>query len=79
MTELQERLQTMANETFGVDVQAMRDGASYEEMGVDSLMLIEFAIDMQREFDMPMEDGELKAKFTIAETAELLTSKGAAA
>ncbi len=79
MTELQERIQTIANDTFGVDKQAMRDGASFEEMGVDSLMLIEFGIDMQREFDVPIAEGDLKPKFTIAETAELLVSKGAAA
>jgi len=79
MTQLEERLQVMANETFGMDIQAMRDGASFVELGIDSLALIEFTLDLQREFDVPMDEGEVRADFTIASTAELLAGKGAAA
>jgi acyl carrier protein len=79
MTQLEERLQTMANETFGLDVQAMREGKSFVELGVDSLALIEFTLDLQREFEVPMSEGEVRADFTIASTAELLAGKGAAA
>jgi acyl carrier protein len=79
MTQLEERLQVMANETFGMDIEAMRDGKSFVELGIDSLALIEFTLDLQREFDVPMDEGEVRADFTIASTAELLAAKGAAA
>lgn len=79
MIDLTERLCEMAHETFGIDMQEMRDGTSFEELGVDSLALIEFTIDIQREFDVLIDDGELKAHLTIADTAELLASRGLAA
>jgi acyl carrier protein len=79
MTELEDRLQVMANTTFGVDIAAMQGDATFAEFGVDSLALIEFSIDMQREFNVPLEDGEVTSTFTIATTAELLESKGVAA
>jgi acyl carrier protein len=78
MTELQERLYKMAHDTFGADSQAMRDGASFEELDIDSLALIEFTIDIQREFEVPIVEGQLKSDFTVADLAELLSSMGVA-
>jgi acyl carrier protein len=68
----------VSRDSFGVPVDELAGGATFEMVGLDSLALIEFTLVLQREFGVPMKDDDLTADQTIDDVATLLASKGAA-
>lgn len=51
---------------------------TFEAMEIDSLLLEELALRLQKSFDIEIETGELVPEQTVAEAAEVLAAKGVA-
>ena len=76
MSELTEQLMTLLTTKVGVLPDDLRPDATYDELDLDSLVLIEFALIIKKQFGVVLRDGELTPGITVAETAELLSARG---
>lgn len=79
MNSLEEHIQTVICDRFGVPADMIRPAVTFEELAVDSLILAELALILRKELGVTVEDWELDTGMTIADMAELLERKGAAA
>jgi acyl carrier protein len=77
MTPLQEKITELLVTHLGVDAEGIRPETAYRDLRLDSLALIEFTMIIQRELGVLLDDDALQADSTIADTAELIESKGA--
>ena len=78
MSELTEQLMTLLTTKVGVLEDDLRPDATYDELDIDSLVLIEFALIIKKEFGVTLVEGELTPDFTVAQTAQLLAARGVA-
>ncbi|MFD8542281.1 acyl carrier protein [Streptomyces sp. NPDC059649] len=62
---------TALHETFGIDTDELRPDATFEELDVDSLALLEFALVMGERLGVTRET-ELRPGMTLAEAAALV-------
>lgn len=79
MSDLTKKLVDLLTTQVGVEEDVLDAEATYDELDLDSLVLIEFALILKKEFGVVLEDGELTPDFTVRRTAELLESKGVTA
>lgn len=79
MNSLEGRIQTVICERFGVPADTVHPAATFEELALDSLILAEFALILRKELGVTVEDWEMGTEMTIADMAEVLEQKGAAA
>ena len=78
MNETEERISALLTERFKVKSAAIGPEVTLGNLSFDSLVLIEFGLVLDKEFDVLMEDGELTEEMTVAALAELLRTKGVA-
>ena len=78
MNETEERISALLTDRFKVKQAAIGPEATLGSLSFDSLVLIEFGLVLDKEFDVLMEDGELTEEMTVAALAELLRTKGVA-
>lgn len=79
MTQLEDRLATILVEKLGVPADAIGSHVTLDDLDIDSLLVVEFALLVKKEFGVRLEDGEITPALTIANTAQLLASRGVAA
>ncbi len=79
MSDLTEQLVDLLTTQVGVDEGGLRAEATFDELELDSLVLIEFALILKKAFGVVLEDGELTPDLTVRGTAELLAAKGVTA
>lgn len=79
MSTLTDQLMNLLTTKVGVVETDLRPDATYDELDLDSLVLIEFALIIKKEFGVVLKDGELTPDFTVAQTAELLRTRGVTA
>lgn len=77
MTTLQEKITELLVANLGIAADDVRPEATYADLKMDSLALIEFTMIIQKELDVLLDDDALQAATTIAGTVELIESKGA--
>ncbi len=71
--EIREIVKQAINKVTGVDVAAISDSASYEQdLGLDSLSILEIAVDIESQFKIQATDEELAAIQTIDDTVNLV-------
>lgn len=78
-TALHDRLTALLVERFGIPQAAATPEATFDDLGVDSLVIVEFALLLKKELGVLLTDGELRASDTVADAAALLDAKGVAA
>ena len=78
MNETEERISALLTDRFKVKQSAIGPEATLGSLSFDSLVLIEFGLVLDKEFDVLMEDGELTEEMTVGTLAELLRTKGVA-
>jgi acyl carrier protein len=61
-------VQTMSTK-FGLPAEVLTQGATFEEIGFDSLALIELSLTIQKEFGVRLPDGQLTPSLTAQEAA----------
>jgi acyl carrier protein len=79
VSTLTEQLMALLTTKVGVLETDLRPEATYDELDLDSLVLIEFALIIKKEYGVTLKEGELTPDFTVAQTAELLTARGVTA
>lgn len=79
MSTVQDRITTMLIDRFGVPREELRPDATFAELDLDSLALVEFALVVEKEFGVPMGEDEVSTGATISDAVELIVSKSPAA
>lgn len=72
-----DRVRAMLVASFGVETQEVREDVTFAALDVDSLGLVEFALMVQKEFGVAVDDDELTAELTVRDVADLIDGKKA--
>ncbi len=64
------------NAITGIEIEGISDSASYkDDLGLDSLAILEIAIDLEKEFGLTFENEELAKIQTIQDTVNLIIQR----
>lgn len=77
MSAVYDRVAGLLVDKFGVPAEDVSPEATFEEMDLDSLDLVEFALAAEEELGVRITDEEAEQLVTLHETVELLEAKGA--
>jgi acyl carrier protein len=77
MSDMYDRVKELLMDKFGVAEEDIRLEARFEDLDLDSLDLVEFALAAEEELGVPISDEEAAELETLADTVKLLESKGA--
>lgn len=71
-----EKLAALLSEQFGVDVDSITMDTSFEDLGADSLDIVEMTMAVEEEFGMEdMDEEDLSGISTVADLVRYLKSK----
>lgn len=71
-----EKLAAMLSEQFGVDVDSITMDTSFEDLGADSLDIVEMTMAVEEEFGLEdMDEEDLSGISTVADLVRYLKSK----
>ena len=71
-----EKLAALLSEQFGVDVDSITMDTSFEDLGADSLDIVEMTIAVEEEFGLEdMDEEDLSGISTVADLVRYLKSK----
>ncbi|MER0240994.1 phosphopantetheine-binding protein [Streptomyces sp. 796.1] len=74
--QIKDRVVFLMNEKFGLPEDELLSGAPFEELDIDSLILIELGLLLRKEMGVVLQDGELKASHTLDEAVAVIEAKG---
>lgn len=74
-----DRLVALLVDRFEVDREVIKPGITFEELGVDSLFLVEIVLVVQSEMDISIDEDALSATDTIERAVEVIQDHVAAA
>ena len=77
MSPVYKRVQELLVDKFGVTEEDVRPEATFEELDLDSLDLVEFALAAEEELGVRISDEEAEVLETLDDAVKLLESKGA--
>jgi acyl carrier protein len=75
MTSIGERITRILLDDFKVRPEAMGADTTFGDLNFDSLVIVELALVLDKEFDIELDDGELTDAMTVADAAELVSAK----
>lgn len=75
--DVYERVKTLLVDKFGVAESEISLDATYENLDLDSLDLVEFALAAEEELGVSISDEEAEGLETVRDTVSLLEQKGA--
>ena len=76
-TTVLERLSGILVSYFGVEEHEVTPDATFAELDLDSLAIVEFALVAEKEFGITLTEDEVSPKARVADAIALLTAKGA--
>ncbi|MFF8844805.1 phosphopantetheine-binding protein [Streptomyces sp. NPDC015127] len=79
MSAVAENIAEIMVSKFEIDADKVDITATYESMELDSLVLVELAVLLTKQYGVEVEDWEIEAAKTIENTAVMLQEKGVAA
>ena len=79
MSAVYEKVKGVLVDKFGVEESEVSMEASFEDLDLDSLDLVEFALAAEEELGVRISDEEAEQLETLADTVKLLEEKGAKA
>lgn len=79
MNAIEERIAKILIDNFKVEYEFIGPDTTFNEVGFDSLVIVELALVLSEEFGVVIEDGEFVDAMTLAEAGELMLAKGAVA
>lgn len=74
-----ERINAVLVGRFAVPEDELRPDATFADLDLDSLALVEFALVAEKEFGVQIADDEVSPNATVRDAAELLGAKGVTA
>lgn len=77
MSAIAQRIAEIMVDKFEVPAQKVDVNAEFETMELDSLVLVELAVMLQKQYGVAVDDWEIEEAKTIENTAALLLAKGA--
>jgi acyl carrier protein len=77
MNDLYDRVKDLLVDKFGVPAEDITPDATFEDLDLDSLDLVEFALAAEEEMGVRITDDEAEDLKTLRDTVALLESKGA--
>lgn len=77
MSVVYDRVAELLADKFGVPAEDIKPEATFEDLDLDSLDLVEFALAAEEELGVRISDDEAAALETLEDTVKLLESKGA--
>ena len=72
-----DRVSTLLSERLGVPADDISPEATFDELDLDSLDLVEFALGAEEEFGVRISDDEAEGLRSVADAVALLETKGA--
>jgi acyl carrier protein len=63
--------------SFGVSAEEIRPDATFAELDVDSLALVEFALLVHKELGVPLDEDEISGTHTVRDVVALIEGKKA--
>ncbi|MFO8074742.1 MAG: acyl carrier protein [Egibacteraceae bacterium] len=79
MSAVYEKVKGVLVDKFGVEESEVSMEASFDDLDLDSLDLVEFALAAEEELGVRISDEEAEQLETLADTVKLLEEKGAQA
>ncbi|MCK2239827.1 MULTISPECIES: acyl carrier protein [unclassified Crossiella] len=79
MTALLDQLTALLTTRFGVPPEEVRAEATFADLDLDSLALVELGLVTEKEFGVRVKDDEVSTSDTLATIAKLIESKREAA
>ncbi len=79
MNALEQQIADILHTRFGVPRDEIEAEATFEELSVDSLIIVELALILRKELGVELEDWDLRPDMTISAAAEFLTTNKAVA
>jgi acyl carrier protein len=76
MNIIQDRLKNLMVTNFGMDADQFDPHATFGDLDVDSIALVELAVASEEEFGVKIGDDEFTPQHTLVTAAELLAGKG---
>lgn len=77
MSTVYDRVKVLLVDKFGVPEEDLSPEATFEDLDLDSLDLVEFALAAEEELGVRISDEEAEELETLQDTVKLLESKGA--
>jgi acyl carrier protein len=77
MSPVYDKVKDLLVDKFGVPADDITPDATFEDLDLDSLDLVEFALAAEEEMGVRISDDEAEELETLADTVSLLESKGA--
>lgn len=77
MSTVYDRVKELLVDKFGVPEEDLTPEATFEDLDLDSLDLVEFALAAEEELGVRISDEEAEDLETLKDTVKLLESKGA--
>ncbi len=79
MSTVQPRVQKIIEEQLGVDAERVKPEASFiDDLGADSLDIVELVMAMEEEFDLEIPDDEAEKLRTVQDVYSYIETKGKA-
>jgi acyl carrier protein len=75
MSDTYDSLVKLLIDVMGLEAHEVQPTSTLGELEVDSLAMVELALLAQKQFGIRIEDEDLTAETTVAQTAELIESK----
>ncbi|EDZ5934463.1 acyl carrier protein [Salmonella enterica subsp. enterica serovar Chandans] len=75
MTEVTNKVIKILVENFGLNELDVKENKNLETIGVDSIIMIEIQLDLEREFGVKISDGDILPSFTVKDISEYIQNK----
>ncbi|MFE5008141.1 acyl carrier protein [Streptomyces sp. NPDC056696] len=72
---LKHQVSGLISDKFGLDEAELLSGATFDELDIDSLILVELSLILRKEMGIVLVEGELKASFTLDEAVAVIAAK----
>ncbi|MEV7388063.1 acyl carrier protein [Streptomyces sp. NPDC091215] len=72
---LKHRVSALISEKFGLDEAELLSGVTFDELEIDSLILVELSLILRKEMDIVLVEGELKSSFSLDEAVAVIRAK----
>ncbi|MFB8268748.1 acyl carrier protein [Streptomyces sp. NPDC055955] len=72
---LKHQVSGLISDKFGLDEAELLSGATFDELDIDSLILVELSLILRKEMGIVLVEGELKSSFTLDEAVAVIAAK----
>ncbi|MDS7905560.1 phosphopantetheine-binding protein [Klebsiella pasteurii] len=76
MDAVKDKVVDILVENFGLNEEKVKENKDLEGLGVDSIITIEIQLDLEREFDIKIPDGDILPNFTAQDISDYIRNKG---